>query len=179
MTTPCLETERLILRPLKIADAQVVYNNWATDPEVSKFMRWSVHKSIDETITWLTTVESLFDSEKAYEWGLELKESGRLVGSGGMYARNDENVFELGYCVMQKYWGLGIATEAAQGMIKFAVEELGERKFFATHDKENPASGKVLEKLGFVYQRDGEDVTFDGTKTFATREYVYTIPISD
>jgi len=172
MVTPRLETERLILRPLKIADAQAVYSNWATDPEVSKFMRWSAHKSIDETITWLTAIESLHDSEKTFEWGFELKETGGLIGSGGMYVRNDENIFELGYCVMQKYWGIGIATEAAEAMLKFAVNALDERKFFATHDKENLASGKVLEKLGFVYQRDGGDVTFDGTKTFATREYV-------
>jgi len=175
MITPRLETERLLLRPLRITDAQVVYSNWATDPDVSKYMRWSTHNSIEETKTWLVTAESSFYSDKAYDWGFELKETSELIGSGGMYIRNDENIFEIGYCIMKKYWGMGIATEVAKAMLDFAISELGERTFFATHDKENPASGKVLEKLGFIYQNDGEDTTFDGTRTFATREYVLTI----
>ncbi|MCL2425159.1 MAG: GNAT family N-acetyltransferase [Oscillospiraceae bacterium] len=175
MITPRLETERLILRPLKISDAQTVYDNWTTDPEVSRYMRWSTHSSIEETKTWLTTAESSLNSEEAYDWGFEFKETGELIGSCGMYVRNDDNIFEIGYCIMKKYWGKGIASEVSKAMLEFAINELGERKFYATHDKDNLASGKVLEKLGFIYCNDGEDTSFDGMKTFSTREYILTL----
>jgi len=175
MITPRLETERLILRPLKITDAQVAYDNWTSDPDVSKYMRWNTNKSVEETKTWLTGASASIHSDKAYDWGIELKEIDELIGSSAMYVRNDEGVFELGYCIMKKYWGMGLATEVAQAMVNFAINELGQKKLFAVHEKKNPASGKVLEKVGFIYQSDGTDKSFDGTRTLINREYILTV----
>ena len=70
MRTPILETERLILRPLRLADAEEVFANWASDPEVAKFMTWSTHPNVEVTKGWLADVEqNSTDSDSTYDWG--------------------------------------------------------------------------------------------------------------
>jgi len=138
-------------------------------------MRWSAHQSVDEALVWLTDVESNMASEKRYDWGFVYKEHDELFGSGGLIYNEDSGLFELGYGMMQNYWGLGLATELSKAMLTFATEVLGERKIFACHAKENPASGQVLEKLGFVYQRDCAYSSFDGERVFESREYLLVV----
>lgn len=58
-----METERLILRPLAVSDAETVFTNWISDPDVAEFMRWELHKSVFETQEWLASEEKLFESE--------------------------------------------------------------------------------------------------------------------
>ena len=175
MITPILETRRILLRPLAVSDAETMYQNWLTDPEVAKFMRWNVYTSVDEAITWLTGVESNTASETHYDWGFVYRESNELFGSGGIVYNEKHDMLELGYCMMKQYWGLGLATEASRAMLDFAIDTLHETRFFVCHAKENPASGRVIEKLGFVYQRDGVDTSFDGKRTFETREYLLVV----
>ena len=175
MVTPTLETSRVLLRPPEMPDAQTVFNNWTSDPNVAKFMRYNVHTSIDTTIEWLSYAVSKIPCDKAYDWCFILKESGTLFGAGGLYFDEEHNMFEIGFNIMKDLWGQGLVTEASKGMIKFAVEELKQTQFFGKHAKENIGSGKVLEKLGFVYQKDGEYPTLDGKQIFQSREYLLTM----
>ena len=181
MMTPTLETERIIIRPLKIADAEAVYNNWSSDPEVTKYMRYNTHRSVSATIEWLTSVEANYSSEKAcdssknaYDWGFVFKETEELFGSGGLCHVQEHGLFEPGYNIMKKYWSLGLATEAAGAMVDFAAESLGVNAMFARHNKENPASGRVMEKLGFVRTGSGTNKKFDG-RIYETWEYILRI----
>ena len=57
MKTPVIETERLLLRPLTVADAEVIFNGWGRDKEVARFMRWNLHNNVDETKEWLVNEE--------------------------------------------------------------------------------------------------------------------------
>jgi len=171
MTTPILETQRILLRPGKISDAQAVYNNWGSDPEISKFMRWNTHGSVDETIAWLTEAEANISDKLSYNWLFVNKKTNEPMGSGGVFYNKTQDMFEIGYCIMKSCWGQGLATEAVKEILKFAVDELGETKFFACHAKENPTSGRILEKLGFVYKCDGIYSSFDGSRVFDSREY--------
>ena len=175
MITPILETERLLLRPLKISDAEAIYNNWATDPEVSKYVRWSAHQSIDVTVEWLSSAEKNITSEKSYDWGFVLKETGEIIGSGGVYYNDEQKMFEVGYVMMKKHWNKGLTTEAAKAMVDFAVNKLKQTELYARYAKENVASGKVMEKCGFVYRSDGEYSSFDGKRTFQGREYFFSV----
>ena len=70
-----LETDRLILRKLKIEDAQEIFNNWTSDSEVAKYVRWNTHKSIEETKQWLAEEEKNYKDIGYYTWGLELKQT--------------------------------------------------------------------------------------------------------
>jgi ribosomal-protein-alanine N-acetyltransferase len=173
MITPTLKTQRTILRPLKILDAENVFNNWATDPDVVKFLRWNLHQSVDATIEWLTSVENDIASDQCYDWGFELIETSELFGSGGLFYNDDENMFEIGFCIMKKHWSKGLTTEVAEAMVGFAINDLKENDLYARHAKENIASGRVLQKIGFLYGNDGEYSSFDGQRTFQSNDYYY------
>jgi hypothetical protein len=76
---------------------------------------------------------------------------------------------------MKKQWGLGLTTEAGKAMIDFAFNQLKQTTLFVCHAKDNIGSGKVIEKLGFVYQGDGEYSSLDGKEIFESREYLLTV----
>lgn len=172
MKTPTLDTERLLLRPLCTADAESVFRNWTSDPDVARFMRWSVHKTVAETVQWLADEETLIDSSEVYNWGFVLKETGELIGSGGLIFRADKTMFELGYCIMKECWNQGLTTEAAAAIIAFGKDELKEHRFYCCHAKDNPASGKVMKKIGFKYQNDGTYDSWDHQRKFESMEYL-------
>ena len=73
MKTPILETERLVLRPFKIEDAPTVFENWTSDADVAKFMRWSVHNSVEDTVEWISSEIELLNSDNVYNWIFVLK----------------------------------------------------------------------------------------------------------
>ena len=175
MRTPVLETERLILRPLVVSDAETVFTNWTSDPDVAKFMRWELHKNISETQEWLAAEEELIESDSVYNWGFVLKETGELIGSGGLVFIESKGMYELGYNIMKKYWGQGLATEAAQKIINFGKNELKQKQFYCCHAKDNPASGKVMTKVGFQYQQDGAYFSWNQERTFESKEYLLII----
>ena len=169
--TPVLVTERLILKPLKISDACEIYNNWTSDADVAKFMRWNVHQSINDTIDWLKSEEENIYSDNIYNWGFLLKSTNDLIGSGGLIYNKDKSMFELGYNLMKMHWGLGFATEASSAILEFGKYNLKQKEFFCCHAKENIASEKVIKKLGFIYTKDCEYYSWDRLKRFDCKEY--------
>lgn len=175
MKTPVLETERLILRPMTAEDAPSAFSNWTSDEDVARFMRWEKHNKIEETIAWLEAEEAMLGSDDVWNWGIVWKESGALIGSVGLVMNEAEGLYELGYNVMKAHWGQGIATEAARRVMEFFRAELGQMTLFCCHAKDNPASGRVIEKLGFVYRGDGAYFSRDGKKRFEAREYLLNV----
>jgi len=171
MITPILETERLILRPLSVADANNIYERWCTDERVAKYVRWFVHSSVDVTVQWLKAEEKNIPSDKVYQWGFTRKEDGYLFGSGGIHYNEEEDAWELGYNLMYSFWNQGYATEAAKAMLDFGINELGVKEFIAWHAVENPASGAVMRKCGFVYEKNEVHTKFDGVTAFDTKKH--------
>lgn len=175
MKTPILETQRLILRPLTVADAEWIYENWTSDADVAKYMIWDLHESVDETRTWLAAEETLLLSDKGYGWGFVLKETGALIGSGGLLYKESVDCFSLGYNIMKRYWNRGITTEAGAEMLRFAHETLGLKRFHCCHAAENIGSMRVMTKLGFQFWRDSSYDSFSGKKHFDSKEYLLTL----
>ncbi len=171
MNTPILETERMILRPLSVADAKNIYERWTSDARVAKHVRWETHRSVADTEEWLKLVEAGFSSDKAFQWGFVLKENGYLFGCGGMDYDEEEGAFELGYNIMHKYWNRGYTTEAARTIIEFAAKELKQKEMIARHVVANPASGAVMKKCGFVYEKNDWCTKFDGVTVMETMNY--------
>lgn len=167
-----LQTEHLYLRPLVPEDADEAYANWTHDPEVAKYMRWTVHQNVEETREWLTQEQEGTNRGNIYDWGFILKETGELIGSGGLSYSEEYGAFELGYNIMKKYWNRGYTTEAAKKIVSFAITDLGQKKLYCCHAKDNPASGRVMEKAGFTYVRDGSYISFDGKRQFACKKYI-------
>jgi len=172
--TNILETERLILRPLTLADADTAYK-WTGDPEVAEYVSWLPHYSIDDVIEWLKEIEWKSDwnsiPSENYIWGFVLMETGELFGSGGLIWEDDWQLYQVGYNIMKPHWNRGYTTEAMKAILRFAALNLGIKKVAGGHAKENLASAKVIEKLGFVYDRDDITPHVNGIRFFDSREY--------
>ena len=175
--TNIIETKRLILRPLTLADADTAFFGWTGDLDVAKYVSWLPHHSVDDAIKWLKEIEWKYDdagnfiANDNYIWGFVLKETGALFGSGGLIWEEKLQLFQVGYNINKTYWNYGYTTEAMKAVLQFAAKHLGIKKVAGGHAKENLASAKVIEKLGFVYDRDDITPHIDGIRVFDSREY--------
>lgn len=144
-----LTTRRLILRPFRADDAEEMFRNWASDPEVTKFLTWTPHKNIEETRALLTLWEEEAKKPETYHWAITF--AGELIGDIALVAVHGENAL-TGYCLSRKFWGKGIMTEAYSAVLKYLFEEVGFHRIESCHSLENPASGKVMEKCGLKFE---------------------------
>ena len=165
-----LKTQRLILRKLQISDAEEMYKNWASDDEITKYVRWSTHKNVDETKEYLKFENEQCKKDNYYNWGIVLKQTGELIGAMGAFPSEDERT-EIGYNISRKYWNNGYTTEALKEVLKYLSNEVGIHKFMCSHAVLNGASGAVMRKAGFEYIKDDTCEKFDGSKIFDTKVY--------
>ena len=165
-----IETERLILRPLEITDAEHIFSTWTSDPRVTKFMIYSTHKNVEETRQWLQTVADNADNEKVLDAGFQLKETGKLIGSGGAYYQSQYDRWSLGYNLAYDHWHKGYTTEAARAIVDFLSAQ-GIKRFMADHAIDNPNSGKVMEKIGMKFDHMGVYACFDD-RVFDAKYYI-------
>ena len=142
-----IETERLLLRRPRFADADIVFSRYASDPDVTRFLGWPRHRSIEDTRRFLEFSETEWQRWPAGPYLIEIPDDHRLIGSSGL---GFETPFRAatGYVLAKDAWGVGYATEALQAMVALAPT-LGIRKLHALVHPEHPASQRVLEKCGF------------------------------
>lgn len=151
--TQKIETERLILRPFRVTDAEQMFLNWASDSEVTKYLTWSPHGNADLTRKLLEDWIKQYENDSYYQWCIELNENSQAIGSIGVVKILDYiEAVSIGYCIGKKYWGKGIMTEALGAVIKFLFEEVEVNRIHAAHDTNNPASGRVMSKCGMKYE---------------------------
>ncbi len=172
MKTPIFETERLILRTFCLEDANEVFECWESDPDVARYMFWTSHNDINKTIKWINKEISKINSDDWYRWAFISKTTNELLGTGILYWEEEYGKYEIAYNLGKKYWGYGYATEAMREIIRFAKEDLKIREIMGRHAKENPASGNVLEKLGFTYIKDIPYKCNRGEYTYVGKEYI-------
>ena len=151
--TQTIETERLILRRIEEKDAPAVFNNWASDPEVTRFLTWPTHEDLHTSEVIVKSWVREYARDDFYQWAIELKELGEAVGTISV-VRIDEKAetAEIGYCMGRKWWRRGIMPEALRAVIKFMIEEAGYNRVEARHDTVNGASGAVMKKAGMTYE---------------------------
>jgi len=167
MTVPTLETERLILRPLTMDDLDAVFK-WTGDPRVNKYMIYPLYKNKEEGIEWL---KSLYQDDDKKDFGFVLKETGELIGSGGIYYHPERGLWSIGYNLAYDYWNRGFTTEAMEKIIEWGRQELGVKEVAATFAVENVGSRRVMEKLGMTFLEDHDYTKLDGSETFTAKTY--------
>ena len=151
--TKKLETERIKLRLFEINDCERMFYNWANDDEVTKYLTWKPHKSIEDTKNILEQWIKNYSKKDFYQWAIELKDINEPIGSIGVVKQSDEiNMVHIGYCIGKRWWNKGITSEALKIIIKFFFEEVGINRIESRHDPNNPNSGKVMEKCGMKYE---------------------------
>ncbi len=163
MRTPVLETERLLLRPFERADTRDVFECWGSDPDVAKYMFWTSQENIAETEEWISFELGQIDNDNWYRFAIVLKETHELADTCLIYYEEEVACWEIGYNLGKRYWGKGYTTEAMQELLRFARETLCLKAVVGRFAKENPASGHVMKKLGFEYEKDIPFICNDGT----------------
>lgn len=148
--TSRLETERLVLRPFVMEDAPAMYENWADDPQVTKYLTWEPHKDVEETGKILAEWIEGYSCGSRYNWAIALKESEDVViGNISVPEQNPKvESVTIGYCLGKNWWRQGIMTEAFKEVIRFFFEDEGANRVEALHDIRNPGSGKVMAACG-------------------------------
>ncbi len=148
-----IETERLILRPFRVSDAEQMFFNWASDGEVAKYLTWPPHGNAGFTKKLLEDWVKQYENDSYYQWCIELKENSQAIGSISVVEVFDSiDAVEIGYCIGKKYWGKGITSEALSSLVSFFFNEVNANRIMAYHDTDNPASGRVMEKCGLKYE---------------------------
>ena len=147
--TKRIETNRLILRPFRMSDAEKMFANWASDPEVTRFLTWPTHTSVDVTRKVLDHWVSSYEKPDYYQWAICLKENDEPIGSMAV-VDGDFRIgrAEIGYCISRNWWGKGITAEALHAAIDYLFGDVGMNRIEARHDVNNPNSGKVMQKCG-------------------------------
>lgn len=147
-----LESERLLLRKVNEDDAESIFNNWANDSEVTKYITWLPHKDIEETKRILNRWIEEYNNEKTHRFGIVFKETNELIGMIDVVNYIDDCP-EIGYALSRKYWNKGIMTEACNLMTNY----LFNLNFPIIHIKaikENIGSVRVIEKCGYRYTHE-------------------------
>jgi ribosomal-protein-alanine N-acetyltransferase len=149
---PTLETERLILRPFDLSDAPMV-QLLAGDEAIASTTLIIPHPYEDGLAEeWIRTHPEAFEKGKFINFAIVLKVSGELIGAIGLTLNQEHVHAELGYWIGKPYWNQGYCTEAAREVIRYGFESLSLNRIHAMHLSQNPASGKVMRKIGMRYE---------------------------
>lgn len=144
-----LETDRLRLRRVCASDAQAIFDNWASDDEVTKYITWNTHKSIEDTERILNIWLKEYENEPCYRYGIERKEDGELMGMIDVVGFRHGNPV-IGYCSGRAFWNNGYMTEALRAVIDELFQD-GYETIVIEAIRENIGSNRVIEKAGFTF----------------------------
>jgi ribosomal-protein-alanine N-acetyltransferase len=149
---PVLTTPRLVLRALRLTDLDDLYS-YASDPEIDRFTPWVHYKSLDEARTDLDEFLAEYEQYGLGAWGIEHQIDQRLIGIASFsHPHPHHRRVEMGYTIARAYWGHGYATEAAQALIRFGLDQMQMVRIEAVCLPEHLASARVLQKAGMQYE---------------------------
>jgi ribosomal-protein-alanine N-acetyltransferase len=134
------------LRPAGRGEARVAFDAYTSDPDVSRYMTWTPHRSVSETEEFLGRCEDVWERRLAYPWSLWLKVDGSFAGM--LEARIRSPSVDIGYVLAPRYWRQGLMSEAVSGLVGWALAEPEIYRVWAACDIENVASARLLEKVG-------------------------------
>lgn len=151
--TITLETERLILRRFTLEDAPYMYENWAKDPQVTRFLTWNAYTDPAIADAVLNDWTAQYENPAFYQWAIELKSLGQPIGSISVVSQNEKaELMHIGYCIGRNWWHQGIMSEALKAVMDFLFDQVGVNRVESRHDTNNPHSGAVMRKCGMHYE---------------------------
>lgn len=160
---PVLTTERLVLRQLRLGDAERMFA-MRSDPEVMRHVNRPMATSIDDATALIERINTNIAANEALHWAITLKGVDSFIGLIGLWRMVKEHHYaELGYTIMREQWGRGVASEAIAAVVECGFGTLGFHRIEAITRPANNASMRALEKNGFV--REGyfrENIFWNG-----------------
>jgi ribosomal-protein-alanine N-acetyltransferase len=150
--TPTIETVRLTLRPLTMADDEAIYA-YGSDPEVSKYVLYETHASIEDSRVFLHSIMEQYANHEPSALAIELKKEKKLIGTIGYLHWNGEHKrVEIGYALSRDFWNQGYVSEAAKGLIDYFFSNSDLIRIEARCRLPNLASARVMEKAGMKFE---------------------------
>ena len=160
--TNTIKTERLILRQFQLRDNADMFQ-WASNPDVVKFLSYEPHKTIEETNAILTSWVKSYNEMSTYNWAIEFQ--GVVIGNISVVDKDDECfTCHLGWQIDKPYWNKGIMTEAAKAVVDYLFDQVHYDRITSGCDTRNIGSSRVMQKTGMTlegtfrrccYQKDG------------------------
>ena len=155
---PMITTERLLLRRMMVGDCYDMYE-YASNPNVTRFLTWSPHPDIEYTKEYLQYIANHYKLGDFYDWAIILRKENKMIGTCGFTRFHmNHDCAEIGYVINPAYRGQGIACEAVRSVMHFGFENLGLHRIEAKYIEGNEASRRVMEKVGMTFEgvRRGE-----------------------
>lgn len=143
-----LETERLVLRRPAIGDAPAIFERYARHPQVTRYLTWPAHRSLEETRSFLQGLDESIERVDQAAWTITERTDERPCGMLSLLLSPPEVRF--GYCLAESAWGRGVATEAAGAVLPLVWEITELQQVVAHCHPAHERSARVLEKLGFA-----------------------------
>ena len=141
-----IETERLVLRTPRPEDATAIFTGWAQDPDVTRYLTWRPHQTLQDTEQFVQSCLLAWEQEARFPYMITLKESNEVIGM--IDPRIEGPKVGIGYSAARAHWGKGYVPEATRAIIQWAFQQPSIYRVYATTDVENFASQRVLEKVG-------------------------------
>ncbi len=149
---PFLETKRLILRAFELSDAKDV-QRLAGDRAVAEMTTNIPHPYRDGMAEeWIGSHQEHYEKGKGVHFAITTKGEGCLIGAISLMNTVSEHQAEMGYWIGKSYWNQGYCTEAAQAVMEFGFKQFNLVRIHACHFKSNPASGRIMQKLGMKHE---------------------------
>lgn len=157
-----LETERLLLRPFEMSDADELFE-MDKNPNVHDYLWQKPVEHIDEVYAYIEMVQKQYQENGIGRFSTILKETNELIGWTGIKFVNDHiengntNFYDYGYRLNPKFWGKGYATEASIAWLDYGFNQMNIQEMNAYTHAENSASNRVLEKIGMTFMENYPD----------------------
>jgi len=140
-----------MLRRPRLSDADEIFDSYAADPEVTRYVTWRPYNDRSEVAQFLHSRLARWDSGEEFSWAITRPQEDRVIGM--IACRVREHAADIGYVMSRNYWNRGYTTEAANAVVDWASNLEFVYRVWAVCDVENKASSRVLEKIGM--QREG------------------------
>lgn len=142
-----MESERIILRPLSLEDAEDLYE-FTSDEETTRFI-YEPYKDVNQAKRVLA---NYYLKEPIGKYAIVLKESNKVIGVIEFRVKEETMGGDLGYTLSRHFWGKGYMTEAGELILELAFNVLGLERVFAATDVRNTASARLMSRLGMKYE---------------------------
>lgn len=142
-------TARLAGRKPRLDDGPALFNSYASDPEVTRYLAWRAYERLEPLNAFLRECVANWEKGSGHlPWLLCLKGTDTPIGSIGVTIEGDKAVF--GYALARKFWGHGFTAEALKYLVDWSLAQPSRYRAWAFCDVENPASARVMEKAGMT-----------------------------
>lgn len=144
------DTERLILRPADVGDAEALFDAYARDPDATRYLSWRTHETVDDTREFLADARARWQRGSEFIWVLRPRGHPQPVGALG--AADTPHGIEIGYVLGRVWWGQGLMTEAVTAAMRWLRAQPDVHRVWAYCAVDHVRSARVLERSGMTWE---------------------------